>query len=727
MTTKSSVVQVILSAKDQNLVSEMVKAEMATQRLGKAAKDQDGAFQQMSKSLGAVTSAVTGFVGYQIGKDVVGLIQQQVEWAKQYVKSGMDAADALQRQAKNLGIATNAMAAFLVMEQRADLASGSFANALIKMQQSINDAATLGSSADLAFRKLGIRFSDLIGLSADQQFRMIADAVSKMDNAVERTSTTVDIFGKAGKEMVGVLREGSKVFDEATDAANRYGIALTAEQEARLSKLDDVIKQQNLIMEGYKKQVASAVAAEMAASAKYDELAAKKEAQLAQDAAAQVGWWTMFKARIRDAIDSANYNVDEWGNTIGKSKEVSTEWADAVQGAANEVVAAGKMVSSATAKTAVEQQAAIDKTIATHQKEVAEIKRKHDIQASYGSMLRDMSKANDAIDQKRIKDLKKAIDSLRGSYEVVNKFQSDMYEAGKKYAVLGNPEDDPRVKREREINKIIMDDKRMATLEEANAEVARREQYTSIRDSTTATDKQKRQAYNEEVKRLEKQEGENRLTYQKQRAEREKLATIGAYQNIADSVVSITSSMSDKSRELFYIDKAAKIAQALMNSWMAYSNTLASPIGTINPQLAQAAATTQLTAGFFAASQIAAQEPPGRANGGPVSRGGVYQVNERGPEMLSIGDKSFLMMNGKNGNVQTIGPGGAPRVTVNVTNMAPGTQARAEQGGTEQEPRIEVIIERVEGAIANGIARGTSAVSRAIQGTYGLNRARGAT
>lgn len=58
----------------------------------------------------------------------------------------------------------------------------------------------------------------------------------------------------------------------------------------------------------------------------------------------------------------------------------------------------------------------------------------------------------------------------------------------------------------------------------------------------------------------------------------------------------------------------------------------------------------------------------GRANGGPVQAGGLYEVNERGtPEVLSVGGRDFLMMGATGGNVKPTAAGAAR--TINVTNQ----------------------------------------------------------
>lgn len=86
---------------------------------------------------------------------------------------------------------------------------------------------------------------------------------------------------------------------------------------------------------------------------------------------------------------------------------------------------------------------------------------------------------------------------------------------------------------------------------------------------------------------------------------------------------------------------------------------------------------------------------PGKAVGGPVSAGGLYQVNERGPELLNVGNKQFLMMGGKNGTITPnggqSGAGAGNTVVVNVNqSFAPGTsRATTLQAASDARRQLE--------------------------------------
>jgi len=119
----------------------------------------------------------------------------------------------------------------------------------------------------------------------------------------------------------------------------------------------------------------------------------------------------------------------------------------------------------------------------------------------------------------------------------------------------------------------------------------------------------------------------------------------------------------------------------------------------------------------------------GRAQGGMVQPGGLYEVNENGPEMLSMGGKSYLLAGG-NGAVSPMdgrlssNAGTMGDVILNITTPAGTAVTKSNQRQQGNNRVLEVMIEQVKGAVANDIAQG-GVVATAMQGTYGLNRGAG--
>lgn len=59
----------------------------------------------------------------------------------------------------------------------------------------------------------------------------------------------------------------------------------------------------------------------------------------------------------------------------------------------------------------------------------------------------------------------------------------------------------------------------------------------------------------------------------------------------------------------------------------------------------------------------------GRADGGPVLAGNLYRVNERGPELLNLDGRQYLMMGDRSGRVDPIEPGAAMASPTTVLNQ----------------------------------------------------------
>jgi uncharacterized small protein (DUF1192 family) len=118
----------------------------------------------------------------------------------------------------------------------------------------------------------------------------------------------------------------------------------------------------------------------------------------------------------------------------------------------------------------------------------------------------------------------------------------------------------------------------------------------------------------------------------------------------------------------------------------------------------------------------------GKARGGPVSGGRMYEVNERGtPELLSVGNRHFLMMAGQSGHVAAAkniersggGSGGAgANVTVNVTNNAGAevsTQARETSSGIE----LDVLIDK---AVASKLGQFGSSSNKVMRQNFNTSQ-----
>lgn len=682
-------------------------------------------------------------IAFDKGKELAGWMSQQIQLAKEYSKAGTAVADALDRQAQSLGTTARAMAAFAVVEHRADLEAGSLAASLSKMQQAIADSQAYGSSADKTFAKLGLRFSDLIALSAEDQFRMIADAISKVDTASERTAYTMDIFGKAGKGLVGTMAEGSKAFDSAAEAAKRFGLALSATEQARILKAEEKVKELALVIKGYQQQVAAANAESVAASAAMSAKLEEDSAKSAKSISSTIGWLDRLIAAWYDTSKAGTFtSAGPMSVGLESGKKLSMELGTAMQGAALEVRKAGQEaqrtqnLNEGMLKVFVDYERQFN---AAGQSARAAISRDAEITKKQAEMTKDLSK-------ERMEWLKPTVDAYQGMQKFWNSWYDDMAKARKaasekSFSTSGfdfvRGEYDAELKKLEEYRKkSAADDPRVKDAVarrqlggDKGANPAIRDELMRIQQERIAIDQamgdpsqDPRALYQRKVNLLLKEEAIRTAEEERRRVEMENQEKRALYSDFFGNLSTIAGAFADQSREMFMASKVASIAQAEINAWMAYSNILAKE-SLLGGTTAHIMAGVALAAGQVAVMNIAQQQPPGRKNGGAVMRNSLYEVAEKGPEILQQNGKSYLLPGDSSGRVQPMGPGGGGRVVVNVNNL-PGQTAQVREGGTPDNPSITIDI--IDGMMAAAASQPRSQFNRSMQSRFGLNAARGA-
>lgn len=117
---------------------------------------------------------------------------------------------------------------------------------------------------------------------------------------------------------------------------------------------------------------------------------------------------------------------------------------------------------------------------------------------------------------------------------------------------------------------------------------------------------------------------------------------------------------------------------------------------------------------------------PGRASGGPVAAGAMYQVNERGPELLSVGGRDYLMMGAQSGQVTpNAGPGGAAgqgELKLTIINNTSAPIGRVTERITPTERAL--IVEEAVAATASQFGDPNSKTSKSLGAHYALQRRR---
>lgn len=162
---------------------------------------------------------------------------------------------------------------------------------------------------------------------------------------------------------------------------------------------------------------------------------------------------------------------------------------------------------------------------------------------------------------------------------------------------------------------------------------------------------------------------------------------------------------------------------AATQSQAAASEAAGAQVAAANAPAAAATATWSFGGAALAgaaalASIYALSTAGGRLNGGPVSAGSLYDVNENGkPELLTVGNKQMLMMGNQSGSVTSnkdLMAAGGSGVSIVVNNNASGAEATATSRQQDGKTIVEVVVADIanRGKIHKAITSNTTANNR---------------
>jgi hypothetical protein len=213
------------------------------------------ALKGVNKNIASIGKAMTsaGTKMAAIGAGVVGPI-----FASAAAFSSVGSA--LFDMSKRTGVATESLSVLQFAAEQTGTDMGGVETALKKMQKAIFAAGSGSKEAAEALAMVGLSASDLAGMSADQQMGKIADGLMSIQDPGTRAAVAMQIFGKAGTDILPMLDGGSAGMAAFADEAKRLGLIMDSETAAKADALGDAIDSVKSSMKMAFIQVGSAVA-----------------------------------------------------------------------------------------------------------------------------------------------------------------------------------------------------------------------------------------------------------------------------------------------------------------------------------------------------------------------------------------------------------------------------------------------------------------------------------
>jgi hypothetical protein len=203
------------------------------QDLDKAKNSVSSAMSSIQKSASVAASAL-GAIG--VGLSVAAFTG--------WIKSAIDAADETNKMAQKIGVAVKDVAGLQLAFRQAGIEGGALQTSMGKLSVAIAN----GNDALVAMN-INTRNTDGSLKSTRQVLGEVADKFKSYEDGASKTALAIQLFGKAGAELIPLLNAGSDSLDQFDEMARKLGLTITDETAARAEKFNDTL---DLMGQGFK-------------------------------------------------------------------------------------------------------------------------------------------------------------------------------------------------------------------------------------------------------------------------------------------------------------------------------------------------------------------------------------------------------------------------------------------------------------------------------------------
>lgn len=162
-------------------------------------------------------------------------------------KSFASAGDQIHKMSLRTGVAATELSALGYAAGQSGSNLESLGNTLFRMNRRIANAANGSGPAVRALQMLGLSAQQLSQMTADEQLKLVADAMLRMEDEGLAAQAAFEILGNGAKDLLPLLKSGSQGIEEMTNRAKELGIILDEEDSVAAANftdaMDDLTKQ----------------------------------------------------------------------------------------------------------------------------------------------------------------------------------------------------------------------------------------------------------------------------------------------------------------------------------------------------------------------------------------------------------------------------------------------------------------------------------------------------
>lgn len=210
-------------------------------------KAEDKELKELHKGIEGASSALLAFGEVVAGAFALGAVKEFVEGQ---IKMGAEIKDTADR----LGVGAEELQKFQFAAEQSGSSAESAANGLKFLNKNLGEARNGNEAAAKTIASLGVATTDahgqmrpLIDIMGDA-----SDKFASLDNGADQTALAMNLFGRAGADLIPLLKEGRGGLEELYKAADATGGIIGGETLKQMKEAEDATGRWSMTVRGLK-------------------------------------------------------------------------------------------------------------------------------------------------------------------------------------------------------------------------------------------------------------------------------------------------------------------------------------------------------------------------------------------------------------------------------------------------------------------------------------------
>jgi len=153
-----------------------------------------------------------------------------------------DVGDEVAKMSKRTGVAVETLSALSFVASQTGTDFNSVEKGLRRMSQTIIDAERGLTTAKDGLAALGLESSDLINLLPIDQFKLLGERISLIENPTRKAAVAMMVFGsRIGTALLPMFEQGAKGIEKLIKEAKELGIVISTEDAKAAAEFTDIL------------------------------------------------------------------------------------------------------------------------------------------------------------------------------------------------------------------------------------------------------------------------------------------------------------------------------------------------------------------------------------------------------------------------------------------------------------------------------------------------------